>query len=191
MTAPGTAMTSPLPAPRPLSLAGNVVAFQSGWFAAVLGAAQGAGWAGPLAAALVVGWHLARVLRPRPEALLVAASLAIGLVLDGLLRATGLVEYRAAGAAIALAPGWILAMWALFATTVNVSLRWLHDRPFTALVFGAAGGPLGYLAGERLGAITLPDPGAACIALGTGWAVAMPLLAALGRRLDGTLAAAR
>ena len=34
-------------------------------------------------------------------------------------------------------------MWMLFATTLNVSMRFLRGRPWMAAVFGLTGGPLG------------------------------------------------
>jgi hypothetical protein len=37
---------------------GNFVAFQTGWFACVLGAANGMPWLGVIVAVLVVGWHV-------------------------------------------------------------------------------------------------------------------------------------
>ena len=50
---------------------------------------------------------------------------------------------------------------------------------------GAVGGPLAYLAGEKLGAITFNQPLFAIAALAVIWAVAMPLLVVLATRMDG------
>jgi hypothetical protein len=44
-------------------------------------------------------------------------------------------------------------MWAQFATTFRFSLRTMITRPIPAALFGAAGGPIAFLAGERLGAV--------------------------------------
>ena len=65
-------------------------------------------------------------------------------------------------------PYWILAMWALFATTLNASLGWLHGRPALAGALGMLSGPLAYWAGARLGAIELVQPAAALAALALG-----------------------
>ena len=178
-----------------MNLAVNFVAFQLGWFACVLGAANGMPWAGPLVVLGVVALHLARVPRPRPELRLIAVSMALGLLVDSLLLATGWLSYPAGPWLPGpwqsnpwqsnLAPYWIVAMWALFATTLNVSMGWLRGRPLLAVLMGAVGGPLSYLAGEKLGGIELTAPAAALTALAVAWAVAMPLLMKLAERFDG------
>jgi hypothetical protein len=77
----------------------------------------------------------------------------------------------------------MVALWALFATTLNESLRMLQTRPWIAALFGAVGGPLAYYAGAGLGALHFVDPGAMLGALTVGWALATPLLLSLARRL--------
>jgi hypothetical protein len=57
-----------------------------------------------------------------------------------------------------LAPVWIIAMWAGFATLLHVALRWLLPHRWLAALLGAVGGPLAYYAGMRLGAVNFPDP---------------------------------
>ncbi|MDH3410780.1 MAG: DUF2878 domain-containing protein, partial [Gammaproteobacteria bacterium] len=84
-----------------------------------------------------------------------------------------------------LAPYWIVTMWMLFATTLNVSMRWLRGKPAIAAAFGLIGGPLAYIAGQKLGGIELSNPIAALIALGIGWAVMMPILLRLSEIFDG------
>jgi hypothetical protein len=76
-------------------------------------------------------------------------------------------------------------MWVLFASTLNVSLRWLRGRWLTAAVLGAAAGPLAYYAGAQLGGVVISDPLFAMAALAVGWASFMPLLIKLSTRLDG------
>jgi hypothetical protein len=173
-----------------MNLAVNFVAFQLGWFACVIGAAKGLPWVGVLVVLAVIALHLARVRRPVPELRLVGLAMALGLLVDSLLLATGWLSYPAGlwlpgpwGSY--LAPYWIVAMWALFATTLNVSMGWLRGRPWLAVLMGAVGGPLSYLGGEELGAIELTEPVAAMAALAVAWAVAMPLLMKAAERLDG------
>jgi hypothetical protein len=168
-----------------MNLALNFIAFQLGWFACVLGAANGLPWAGPLAVLGVVGLHLLRARRPGAEFRLVLAAAALGLVVDSLVLAGGWLRYPSGQWIPGLAPYWIVAMWALFATTLNLSLRWLHGRPVLAAVLGTIGGPLSYLAGEKLGGIELTQPPQAIAALAVAWAVAMPLLMQVAARLDG------
>jgi hypothetical protein len=76
-------------------------------------------------------------------------------------------------------------MWVLFATTLNVSMRWMRGSPKLAAVFGVTGGPTTYLAGKELGGIELINEPAALIALAIGWGIMMPLLVSLSERLDG------
>ena len=48
-----------------------------------------------------------------------------------------------------------------------------------------SGGPLAFLAGERLGAVIFPDTMLAMLVLGAGWGLLFALLAVLAMRLDG------
>lgn len=166
----------------------NFAAFQVGWFSCVLGAAAGMPWLGPLVVLAVATLHLLRVKRPRRELILMVIAMAIGLVADSLLVVSGWLSYPAGNWLPGFAPYWIIAMWALFATTLNVSMRWMRSRFVLALLMGAVGGPLSYLAGAQLGAMTLLQPVMALAALAVIWAVAMPLLTLLAARFDGVAA---
>lgn len=163
----------------------NLAASEAGWLACVLGAANGMPWIGPLAVLVIAAVHLRLSKRAGPEFRLMVSAVAIGLVADSLLVMSGLVSYPNGIWIEGLAPYWILAMWALFATTLNVSMRWLRNRNAAAMLFGAVGGPLAYLAGEKLGAITFVQPLFALVALSLIWAIAMPLLVRLSVRMDG------
>jgi Protein of unknown function (DUF2878) len=165
-------------------LVANLVAFEAAWFACVLGAAHGRPGAGVAVAAAVIGIYLTLSAQPARDALLVAIATAIGLVWDSLMIRLGWIEYAAPGSLPALAPAWILALWALLAITLRVPLRWLHTRLALAALLGAVGGPLSYLAAERLGACRLVQPSAALTALTLAWAAVTPLLLVLARRLD-------
>lgn len=113
-----------------------------------------------------------------------AGAVLLGLVADSVLLATGWIAYPNGDWLPGLAPYWIVCLWALFATTLNVSMRWLSGRYLLAAVFGAIGGPLSYLAGARLGAMSFVDAVPALIALAIGWACAMPFLVWLAARLE-------
>lgn len=170
--------------PPRLLLVLNLVAFQLAWFACVLGAAHGMPGVGIAAAAGAVALQLAvSDARPREVALLLAA-LAVGLAWDTAMTRAGIVVYASPGPWAGWAPGWILALWALFATTLRGPLRWLHGRWWLAVVFGGVGGPLSYWGAVRLGAGQLPDFTLAAAVLGGGWAVITPCLTELARWLD-------
>jgi hypothetical protein len=172
-----------------VSAAANLVLYQLGWFACVLGAAHGAPWLGPLVAAAIVSWHLGTARYKSRELALLACAVALGLVVDSTLMRLGLLHFATGVVVAGVSPGWMLALWALFATTLNVSLRWLHRRPVAAGALGLLGGPLAYWAGARLGAISLTPAGRALCAVALVWAAAAPLLVVVARGRDGFAAA--
>jgi len=163
----------------------NFVFFQIGWFATVLGAANGMPWAGPLVTAAIVAIHLFAVQRPRAELTLILISGLIGAVLDSLLVVLGLVAYPAGMVIDNMAPYWIVTMWMLFATTLNLSLAWLKPHKLIGTAFGLIGGPLAYYTGAKLGGIELLDFNGAMIALALVWGSVVPLLLVLAERFDG------
>ncbi|MDX1480465.1 MAG: DUF2878 domain-containing protein [Woeseiaceae bacterium] len=163
----------------------NFAAFQVGWFAAVLGAANGLPWAGPLVIALAIGLHLKIVRRPRTELTLILICGLIGAAMDSVLVALGWVAYPGGSIVDNAAPYWIVAMWMLFATTLNISLGWLKPRKFVGAIFGLVGGPLAYYTGFKLGGIEFVNFDAAIVSLGIGWAVVVPLLLVLAERFNG------
>jgi hypothetical protein len=163
----------------------NFVAFQAAWFACVLGAANGLALAGTLAVVAAVALHLWLAQRATPELRLIGAATAIGFVWDSLVVLLGLMTYPTGTIVPGLAPHWIVAMWALFATTLNLSLGWLKGRPMLATALGAIGGPLAYYAGHRLGAIEAADLPLALFVQGVGWACLMPVLTWLAARWNG------
>lgn len=167
----------------------NFVLFQAGWFACVLGAARGEGMAGAAVAMGVALVYIMRAPQPLRAAALIALACTLGALWDSALAAAGWIGYDDADISgvmfIGAAPLWIVALWALFATTLNSSLGWMQGRPALAALFGAIGGPLSYWAGERMGALRLESPVAALVALAAGWALLTPLLMFAARRIEG------
>lgn len=166
----------------------NLVAFQVGWFGSVLGAANGYPLVGLLVVSAVVSLHVGMSVRPRRELALIAVAGILGALFDSVMARTGWLTYANGMIWDDTAPYWIVAMWLSFATTLNVSLRWLRGRIWAALAFGSIGGPISYLAGEQLGALQLENTVAALITLAVGWALAIPLLILLSQRFDGVQA---
>ena len=162
----------------------NFVAFQIGWFSCVISAAKGSPWVGLLVVILAVGLHLRTTERLRDELRLLVLAVVMGLGFDSLLVAFGWVRYPSGMLISGIAPYWILAMWALFSTTLNVSMGWLKNKLLLASVMGAVFGPLSYLAGQRLGAIELIDFRTSMTALAVIWAMAMPTLMYAASRHD-------
>ncbi len=167
-------------------LAINLVAFQAGWFGCVLGAANGYPLLGPACVLAVMLIHLGLAAQPHRELALIAIAGMLGVVFDSALVRTEWLTYANGMLWAGTAPYWIVAMWLSFATTLNVSLRWLRRRLWTAASFGAIGGPVSYLAGQQLGALQFVNYGAALAALAVGWGLVIPGLILLSERLDGT-----
>jgi hypothetical protein len=163
----------------------NIVAFQIAWLSSVIGAAQQMPWLGPVVVSFAVALHLKAARKPFDEALLVITCGLIGATFDSFLVAAGWVTYPAGLFSDNFAPYWIVTMWMLFATTLNVSMRWLRGKQKLAALFGFYGGPTSYIAGQALGGILLVNQVAALATLAIGWAVMMPLLMRLAESLDG------
>jgi hypothetical protein len=163
----------------------NLVMFQLGWLACVLGGAYHRPWIGTALVALVIVVHLSQAPRPLRESTLILLVGVLGGAWDSLLVAQGLLVYPSGTLVTGIAPHWIVAMWLLFATTLNVSLNWLKGRYLLAILCGAIAGPLAYYTGARLGGVVMPEPAQALTALSLGWAVLMPLLTLLAGRFDG------
>lgn len=168
----------------------NLSLFKAGWLAAVFAAAASLPILGTAAIGIAVAVHLWRSDAPRDELLLLALAAALGFAWESLLVYTGIVQYGANAALAATAPYWIVALWVLFATTLNVGMRWLRKNLLVASVFGALGGPLSFLAGEKAGAVSFSDTSAALVVIGLGWAVMLPLLVRYAARNDERVAAA-
>ncbi len=163
----------------------NFIAFQVGWLSSVLGGAKQMPWLGPVIVLIALVLHFRAARKPFEEVLLVISCALIGAGFDSILVAAGWVTYSSGLFSSYLAPYWIITMWMLFATTLNVSMRWLRGKPKLAAFFGLYGGPAAYIAGQELGGIVLTNQVAALAALAIGWAIMMPILMWLSENLDG------
>ena len=167
----------------PRARAVNYALYQVGWFACILGAAWGRPIAGALLAAALIVVHLAITAERALELRLLAFTLAVGLLAEwGQLRG-GTYAWIAGTVRPGMAPPWLLLMWAQFATTFRWSLRGIMTVPSRAALFGALGGPIAFIAGERLGAVRLAAPVApALLRLSVVWSVALAVCAIAARR---------
>lgn len=163
----------------------NVVAFKVGWVTSVVGAAHALPWAGPVVVAIALAIHLGFAARPGTELALITSCAILGGMFDSALVAVGWVTYPSGMLSPVLAPYWIVGLWVLFATTLNVSFRWLRSRKLLAAAIGAVAGPMSYVAGSQLGAIEFVDPTAALVSLGAAWALLLPLILHIAEVLDG------
>ena len=168
---------------KTIGLAINFIGFQIGWFACVIGAAKGLPVVSVVCALLIVAYHLYRS-HSITELYIVMVAMLIGFVWESLLVASGWLSYSNSGDTELFAPLWLVAMWALFATTINLSMAWLKGRWALAALMGAIFGPLAFVAGEKLGAVTFLNQPVALTALALGWALLMPLLLRLADQFE-------
>src|SRR5271170_2891843 len=170
-----------------MSFWANLVGYQLAWFLTVIGAGHGLAWPAVLGSMVFVVWQVFASDHPTIELRLLVVALLMGIVVDGGFVASGWVRY--ATPAPAWPPGgaplWILALWACFAMTLNQSLRYLQGRVALAVALGAIGGPLAYLGAARgWQAVSFAVPQwRGVLLVACGWAIAVPLLAGLARRL--------
>lgn len=103
----------------------------------------------------------------------------VGFVLDSAQSLTGRLSFTGPflDPYATLAPVWVLMLWLQLGPTLRFSLGWLSRRYLLAAVLGALGGPVAFLAGERLGAATWGDPRwLTALSLAAVWGLATPLI---------------
>ena len=139
----------------------NVLAFDVTWTVVLFLAANGWAWVGAgVMLANVVGYLVWTAMEKRGaswqrELGLIVGFASIGAAIDSVLCSRGVVglaQPRGVSAEFAV---FFFALWANFGTTVRIGFAWAWDRVWAGVVFGLVGGPLGYLIGERIGAVTI------------------------------------
>jgi hypothetical protein len=172
------------PSPPLFHRIANLVAFQVGWFACVLGAGASRPWLGPAIVAGLLALQaigLPELRRAWPFILLVGTA---GAALDTSLALAGIFMFQAGLQPTWLCPPWLIAVWIIFASTLPSSLRWLAGHQGLATVLGAVAGPLSYYAGVTLGALAMPeDPMQSLIVLAVLWGLLLPSLLHVMKRM--------
>jgi len=149
----------------------NGLWFQSLWFACVLGRDA---WL-PLALALLLT-HLLLVRSTASEIIAIAPVAALGVCVDTALSLIGVFDFGAS-----ITPAWLALLWLGFAAALPRALEWFGTQPWRAAVTGAAAVPLNYLAGARMGAVSLPyGETVTWIILALVWIALMPICYRLG-----------
>lgn len=166
----------------------NLSFFKVGWLASVFTAAASMPVVGTAVVGIAVIAHLWLANDSQKELRLLAFAAFLGLLWESLLVATGVVQYEASSILPGIAPYWIVGMWVLFATTLNVGMRWLRKSVAVAAVAGAIGGPMSFLAGEKMGAVSFTNSSLALFVIGLGWAILLPLLVHFATRNEEGLA---
>ena len=161
----------------------NFVLFQAGWFIGVLGASYNQTYLALTLSIVILLVHFALIKNRILELKLIIIAGLIGLLFDGALLNFDLIIYNDPGLPYPLTPILIVMLWMFFAMTLNHSLAWLRQKIYISILFGALGGPLAYIAGEKLGAITLLSTNSIII-LSIGWAFITPVLLIIANRLN-------
>jgi Protein of unknown function (DUF2878) len=166
----------------------NFLAFQIGWFAAVLGAGHGMPWLGVVVVPLVLIVNVVLSADRRQEMVVALVAAVMGFVVDTGLVAAGVFAPVPFLVPRPFSPPWMVMLWVNQATTLNGCLAWMRGRYLAGSLFGAVGGPLAYLSGAKLGAAILPSTNGLVI-LGITWACAFPALLATAEFVRRRLAA--
>jgi hypothetical protein len=165
----------------------NVALSYAAWLAVAVLAARGNFWLAvvPSLVALILHVGLVRREQRRSELLLALVAIVLGLGVETIHMAAGATHYAAGATVAGLPPAFMIGLWAAFATLINVSLAWMKDRLWLAVLFGALASGPSYFAGSKIGALTLGEPvWQSLVTIGAVWAVAFPLLIVMARRLE-------
>lgn len=151
----------------------NFILFQSIWFILILAAAHESfyGLVIGLLLILVQYWHGKLMV---PDFKLILASVIVGFAHDTSLNYFKFIQYNIDFNKY-YSPFWIIGLWISFALTINHSLAWLGNKKLLQMIFGLIGGPLAYIAGEKLGAIYMINTMTLYV-LALSWACITPLL---------------
>jgi hypothetical protein len=163
----------------------NVLLYQGVWLVAVLGAAAQHYSVSLLVAATAILWHLYTARAPRREMALIGIAALMGALFESALLAAGSVQVAPGALVGSVMPLWMVALWASFATTLNVSLRALRQRYLLCGLLAAVAAPLAYAAGARLGALHWVEGKHGLLMVAAGWGLLLPLLMKSAQRFDG------
>lgn len=150
----------------------NLCGYQISWFACVLG--------GNLPAIPIVGlfvlWH-SRMSR-QFEWRFIGLFWLVGVSYDSLQSALGILSFEQ-DSGFPIAP-WLALLWLAFAMTLLHSLQSILRSIWLSVGLAAIAAPLSYLAGAKLGVISVSEYG--YISISAGWAVILGLTSLLANR---------
>lgn len=165
-------------------LVANAVSFQAMWFIAVL---FGDTW--PLGAVfLLVLFNLfclkiiyGKCFAWANELLTLALCLVVGFLVEVFNLRIGVWSDATADA---VPPGWLLALWVAFATSLHGSLAFLQKRLGLAALAGLIFSPISYFAGAKLSpSYALADSTWSLVIIGMTWFLVMPFLMFIAEKL--------
>ncbi len=168
-----------------MKMAWNIVSLNIGWFACVLGAAHNMPWLGLIVVPVLVFVHILAIEKTSPLIVLKMGliCLVLGWIVDTVLILLRVYEPTRWLLPHPSATIWLLMLWLNFSLSLNESLRWLQYRPVSAAILGMVFGPLAYLAGKRLGALSIPSLWTGLFWILLVWMVVIPLLSRIAATL--------
>lgn len=155
----------------------NMACFYGGWFICMHEAVGPTPLFGPFVVSILLFYHLVNTDSLLVDAVLIGSLALVGTFVDSAYIWMGLISFEGGYECCPfIAPLWITALWALYASSVNHSLGWLRMHYFfIAAPMGMGGAISSYLVGLELGAATLYHPLLGLIVIGCVWALAVPL----------------
>lgn len=130
----------------------NLITYQIAWPLCIFSAAYNSGWIAVLYAILVVPIHFYIAKKPAEELKTVFTITLLGFAVDSLHQISGVLYFKESFETLRICPPWLIALWFLFATTINTCWSWLKGRYFLAAFIGGTLGTVTYWAGAKLGA---------------------------------------
>ncbi len=110
-----------------------------------------------------------------------------GSLVDGVLLQSGLFAFSNQFAWFI--PYWLVTLWIAFGMMLRTSLDYLQGRYVLSAILGAISGPLSYIAGERLNAVTFPQSSLLTVTvLSVIWAMTVPLWLWINAKITLTFA---
>ena len=164
----------------------NAIQFQACWWACILSVGFGLEKEAILFCLALTGVHVYFSRAPQQELTLALFTTLIGIGVDSALKYFSVIDFL--GWSLGpLSPFWLWALWLAFATTLNVSLRFLRRLPvFITAGLGFFLGPWTYYAGSQLGAARLEASPFHLLTLAVIWMVALPVLVLISQRTSPT-----
>jgi hypothetical protein len=155
----------------------NMGFFYFGWWYCMHEAVGLSPLRGPMVVFGILLYHIAISHTKVIDLILIFSLVILGQIIDTIYIQMGMISYHGGyGGTFEIAPLWIVALWALYGTSVNHSLEWLRHSVLLAAGLGAAGAISSYVVGVQLGSAVLHWPKFwAYAVIGGVWAVVVPL----------------
>ena len=131
---------------------------------------------GPLVVTCWVGCFLYWQQDLKHNLLFIALAFSVGFLVDMTLVIFGAITFPFSPSDI-LPPLWMAFLWINLAVSLRYAFAFLRERYVLAVFVGAIGGPLAYLSGEAVGAMTVNN----ILFVAVIWALATPSLLILER----------